>query len=333
MRRRPVACVALAAATLAAAAPADASLTILRTVTVKRGPAAIAFDPATNFAWVGSITDDTLTVFAGVSVVAEIRRQGLNPSGIAVDAAGGRVLVASFASNAVEVFSSADRRLLDRIEVPGSPWGIDVDPVTGRAFVARFADDALAVVGRDGGVSSVPLPGCDGPIGVAYSRQATRVLVTCLWSGDVAVVDAATLSLVTSIRFGLGTYPWGIAAHPAGTGVYVARWGRGSPDGGAIAVVDAALGLTRSLAFTGGEPIGVAVSPGGTPYATMSATNRLAVLDPASGAIVESAPLPVDPVDGMNEPHAVAVHPSGRYAMVGNFHAESVSFLSTLPYL
>lgn len=332
MRIRAVATV-LGVALLQPAA-GHAAMTIVRTVTVaERGPAAIAFDRVTNLAWVGSVTDDAINVFAGVQPVAKITQPGLNPTGIAIDSIGQRAIVTSVGSNKVLAYNSVDRRKMASIDVPGGPWGVDVNPQDGTAYVATFWSNALTVVRRDNTTQSIPLPGCGGAIGAAYSAVASRVLVSCIYSGTVHILDATSLATVNVIDIGLGAYTWGIAAGVRDAKVYVANWGGGTASKGTVTVIDASLAVVVATGFTGGAPIGVAVSALGTPYVTLSATNELAVLEPESGLVADRIALPVDPSDGKNEPHAVGVHPAGRYAIVGNFHAESVSFVAAAPYL
>lgn len=327
---------AIAAGLLAVlpATPGHAAITVLRTVTIaERGPAAIAFDPATNLAWVGSVTDDAINIFAGMQPVAKITQPGLNPTGIAIDPLGQRALVTSFASNKVNAYNTVDRRKVASIDVPGGPWGIDVNPKDGTAYVAAFSSNALTVVRRDNSKQTVALAGCAGAVGVAYSVPASRVLVTCIYSGTIHILDGATLATINVLTPGIGAYTWGIAASLRDGRVYATNWSGGAADRGTVTVIDANLATVVETTYTGGAPIGIAVSSLGTPYVTLSATNQLAVLEPASGAVAEAVALPVDPNDGKNEPHAVAVHPSGRFVIVGNFHAESVSFVSAAPHL
>ncbi|HVL89730.1 MAG TPA: YncE family protein [Actinomycetota bacterium] len=333
MRIRAGAVVTALAALLQPSA-GNAAMTIVRTVSIaERGPAAIAFDPITNLAWVGSVTDDAINVFAGVHSVAKITQAGLNPTGIAIDALGQRALVTSYGSNKVLVYNTADRRKIASVDVAGGPWGVAVDPRDGTAYVATFAANVLTVVRRDNTTQQIALPGCGGAIGVAYSVPASRVLVSCIYSGTVHVLDGATLATVNVIDIGLGAYTWGIAASLRDAKVYAVNWSGGAVNTGTVTVIDASLAAAVATGFTGGAPIGVAVSPGGTPYVTLSATNELAILEPDSGLVGDRVALPVDPGDGQNQPHAVGVHPSGRYAIVGNFHAESVSFVAAAPHL
>lgn len=331
MKVRAVAAVCAVAAVVLPALPAHATMSVLYTAPVLRGPAAIAFDPAMNLAYVGSVTDDQITVFAGFQAVGRIMQSGLNPAGLAVDPAGRRLIVASHNADRVNIYDTTDRHKVGAIDVADGPWGVAVDPSNGRAFIAALGAGMLIVIERTNEVRTIPLPGCAGPIGVAHSAPTGRVLVTCIYSGTVLIIDAATLSIITSIEFGLGAYTWGIAAHATEPLAYVTNWAGGAEDSGTVVVLDPAAATVSTVAFIGGGPAGIALSHAGTPWVTLSALHRVAILDGVSGQITDQVSLPTDPsVPGReNNPLAVAVHPSGRFAVVGNFHAESVSFVAT----
>ena len=315
-------------ATSAATLPSRAA-TILATIPVDRGPAAFAVHPQTGVVYVGNVTDGTVAVLAGAAKVATI--SVANPTGLAVDGENNKLYVASYEAGKVFVYSTISNARIGEITVGGNPWGLDVDQTTGRVFVANFAANALNVI-QPGALSgsTIALPGCGGPIGVAFNAATSRTFVTCIYSGNVAVVDG-NLAVRDSIDIGLGTYPWGIASHPSASSVYVGNWSGGHASSGSVSVIDAEARALLTTASTGGAPIGLAVSRGGTPYAALSAVNRLGILNPATGAVEETVDLPTDQADGMNEPHAVAVAPMGTFVYVGNYHAESVSVVSTFP--
>lgn len=315
-------------AAFAATIPSNGA-SIITTVATDRGPAAFAVHPTTGVVYVGNVTDNTVAILAGAVAVTKLSVD--NPAGLAVDAAGNRLYVASYDARKIFIYSTLTYSRIGVIDVGGRPWGIDIDQVTGRVFVANFESNTLQVLQRDSQiVSNVALPGCDGPLGTAYNAATSRTFVTCVYSGNVAVVTSALVPLAP-VSFGLGTYPWGIASHPTEKAVYATRWALGKPDTGGISVLDADTLAVTAAAEIGGGPMGVAVSRGGTPYVALSAVNRLAILNPSSGVVEESLDLPVDPADGKNEPHAVAVSPTGALVYVANYHGESVSVVNALP--
>jgi YVTN family beta-propeller protein len=327
MSKRALILIVLAAA-LAATIPSNGA-NLITSVATDQGPAAFAVDPTSGVVYVGNVTDGTVAVLAGAVAVTKLKVD--NPAGLAVDSVGNKLYVASFDKRSVFVYSTLTFSRLAEVKVDGHPWGIDVDQATGRVFVANFESNTLQVLQRDAAtVSTVALPGCAGPVGVAWNAATSRAFVTCIYSGTIAVVSN-NLTTMEGIDLGLGTYPWGIASHPTGNEIYVGSWEGGGAAAGAISVIDADTRAVLASAHIGGAPIGLAVSRGGTPYVALSALNSLGILNPSTGVIEESLVLPTDPKDGLNEPHAVAVSPTGALVYVGNYHGESVSVVNALP--
>lgn len=328
MLKRALVSVFLAVAAIAAAMPSNGAA-IITSVATDQGPAAFAVHPTTGVVYVGNVTDGTVAILAGAAAITKL--EVANPAGLAVDASANKLYVASFDTGKVFVYSTLTFSRLTEINVGGNPWGIEVDQATGRVFVANFGSDRLQVLHRDSpAVSNVALPGCAGPVGVAYNAATSRAFVTCIYSGTIEVVTSG-LTAMEHINLGLGTYPWGVASQAEGKLVYVSLWAGGGAANGAVSVIDADTRDVLATAEIGGAPMGLAVSKGGTPYVTLSALNKLGILNPASGIVEESLDLPVDPNDGMNEPHAVAVSPTGALVYVGNYHGESVSVVNALP--
>jgi YVTN family beta-propeller protein len=329
MFKRALVPIALAAASVAATMPSNGA-SIVISVATDQGPASFAVHPTTGIVYVGNVTDGTVAILAGAAAVTKINVE--NPVGLAVDAAANKLYVASFAAQKVFVYSTVTYTKLAEFAVGGHPWGLDVDQATGRVFVANFESNRLQVLQRDSltSITEVALPGCAGPIGVAYNAATSRTFVTCVYSGTVAVVSSS-LTPMQSINLGLGTYPRGVASHPTGTLVYIGTWGGGDASAGGVSVIDADTRAVLATAETHGAPVGLAVSRGGTPYVALSGVNKLGILNPSTGAVEETVELPTDPKDGMNEPQAVAVSPTGALVYVGNYHVESVSVINALP--
>src|SRR5215475_2881877 len=124
--------------------------------------------------------------------------------------------------------------------------------------------------------------------------------VTNETSGNLTVIDAATLTPVTTIA--LGKRPRGIAASPDGSRLYVAL--SGSPNAGpgvdektlpppdrkadGIGVVDLAQGKLIKVLTSGNDPEQLAVSPDGAHvYVANEDGAKASVVDVNTGEVVE----------------------------------------------
>src|SRR5471032_121561 len=156
----------------------------------------------------------------------------------------------------------------------------------------------------------------------APKMPAVGLYVTNEQSGELTVIDAATLTTVATIP--LGKRPRGIAASPDGTRLYVAL--SGSPNAGpgvdekklpppdrsadGIGVVDLRLAKLLKVLPSGTDPEQLAVSQDGTRvFIANEDAAKASVVDVASGQIVETFKIG-------DEPEGVSIEPSGNRVWV-----------------
>src|SRR5579864_584990 len=173
---------------------------------------------------------------------------------------------------------------------------------------------ALAACGR---AEAPPQAPAKPPAPAPPKIPAVGLYVTNESSGDLTVIDAATLSPVATIA--LGKRPRGIAASPDGRRLYVAL--SGSPNAGpgvdektlpppdrsadGIGVVDLAQGKLLKVLPSGTDPEQLAVSHDGTRvFIANEDAGKASIVDVDSGRILETFKIG-------DEPEGVSVEPSG----------------------
>jgi YVTN family beta-propeller protein len=123
---------------------------------------------------------------------------------------------------------------------------------------------------------------CALSAGTAQAQIETFAYITNAGDGTVSVLRADG-SLVTTII--VGTQPYGIAAKPDGTLVYVAN--SGSND---VSVIDTSTNTVVHTVAVGSSPKGIAITPDGTKaYVANNSGNSVSVLDLLSEPPVVSA--------------------------------------------
>jgi YVTN family beta-propeller protein len=132
-------------------------------------------------------------------------------------------------------------------------------------------------------------------------------------SGDISIIDNATLKVVGTIAVGLS--PDDIIASPDEKTLYVSRIVRtdaGRPTGqGEVVAVDPATRQVLWRAQFRGLPNHLATSPDGSRiYATIVSTNQVFIVDPTKHAVVDSIEVGIGP-------HDIVVTPDGRRLYVG----------------
>ncbi len=140
-------------------------------------------------------------------------------------------------------------------------------------------------------------------------------------SGDVSVIDNATLRVVGTIPLGLS--PDDVIASPDGSTLYVSRIVRqdnGRPTGrGEVVAVDPTARTIRWRAAFAGVPNHLAASPNGKQiYVTIVSSSYVDIIDPARHAVVDS-------VDVGIGPHDIVVSPDGRRIYVGLIRGNKVT--------
>src|SRR5580700_3772139 len=184
---------------------------------------------------------------------------------------------------------------------------------------------ALALMAFACGGSQAPTPAASQPTPARQEPPKipdVGLYVTNEQSGDLTVIDTATLAPVATIP--LGKRPRGIAPSPDRTRLYVALSGSPSagpgvdektlppPDRSAdgIGVVDLRQGKLLKVLPSGPDPEQLAVSPDGTRiFIANEDAAKASIVDVASGQITESFKIG-------DEPEGVSVEPSGRRVWV-----------------
>lgn len=191
---------------------------------------------------------------------------------------GGKSLVAANMENdSVSIVDVASRSVRDvsllasdRNVAQGEfPYGVLAVPARGGTgdaiFVSSLRDDEIMVLRGEGYRDVSATAVCASPNALALSPDRTRVYAACGNADAVAVLDAATGALRTTISLSRpgdryrGANPNALAVAPDGKRLYVTLGGEN-----AIAVVDLDSAAVVGRIPTGWYPTGVAVSRDGT---------------------------------------------------------------------
>ncbi len=133
------------------------------------------------------------------------------------------------------------------------PFGIAVDAVGNKAYVANFGSHSLSVIDLAAGrvVKTISFAPYGQPTFVAFNPATRRIYVPLHMGGRLAVIDAASNTLLTTIEVGEGAF--GVAVAESLNRIYVS-----CRDGRFIRTVD---GATNKVLWEQTIPIA------GVPYA------------------------------------------------------------------
>ena len=145
-------------------------------------------------------------VFIDARTGAEVARvkTGVGPDAAAFDAHSGLVLVMDHVGGDVILIDPKAHKVVGAIAIGGDLEAAVVDG-SGRAFVNVENKNEIAVldIPRRKVVARYPLPGCDGPTGLAYDADGKQLIAAC---------DASTLVLAVASGKIVATLPTGKGA-------------------------------------------------------------------------------------------------------------------------
>lgn len=292
---------------------------VVQTINVSSSPAAIVFDPADNYFYVGAANLTLLDASSG-SVVKEFH---FDPSALAYDPSDGDVYAAWGTQNLTLLNGTAE---VGNLTVGSSPDALAYDPADGEMAVANQGSANVSMVSSATHLVTASFPVGTNPESLAYSPSSHELYVADSGVGGLSVVNATTFASVTSLV--VGACPTTVALDPVtgdllapddlAGGVYVL-----SPNGDQV-LKFIPVGTWGSYFFLS-PPSGVAYDPDSGAIALalpLSANTNLTLLDAAT-----EQPLPLAPTNVT--PSGVAYDPLTHTLVVGGSRGVAVLNAST----
>jgi len=223
--------------------------------------------------------------------------------------------------NSVVLVNADNNTQTGSINTGGQPTGVAVSPdgtlvaITDNTFnTVKFISTITHKVVST--VNNIP-----SPIGICFSADGKKVYTANdnPFAYNVSIIDVATATVEASVY--VGTYPYGIAASPDGTTVYVGCIGEN-----AIIAIDTKTHQTTPIKVNFG-PTGIAVSPDNSRvYATSAQYNGLLkVVNTATKSVI--ANIPIGDVST-----GICVSPDGKRVYVSNTRSNNVMVIDAETY-
>jgi PQQ-dependent catabolism-associated beta-propeller protein len=230
------------------------SLEVVGSIAAGRDPEGLTFNREGTLLYVVNENDSGVTVIdvASSKVVKKIE-VGTEPETAVASPDGRWIAVSNETSNDVHLIDTATQAVVKKIPVPKNPRGMRFTADSRRLFVASEQAHVVSIVNLDTmSVEKSAPTGGSRPVDIAFSRDGKRAWVTHGESGDVRVVDPATLNVLSTIA--VGPRAWWTALTPDGSRLYVTV-GRA----GEVAVIDTAAGQVVGRIPAGKLPWGIAI--------------------------------------------------------------------------
>jgi PQQ-dependent catabolism-associated beta-propeller protein len=232
-----------------------ASLTVISSFPVGRDPEGLTFNREGTLLYVVNENESAVTIVdVATSRIVKTLPAGTEPETAVASPDGRWVAVSNETSNDVHLIDTATQAVVKKIAVPKNPRGVRFTPDSRRLFVASEQAHQVSVINMDTlSVEKSVATGGSRPVDVTFSRDGKRAWVSHGDSGDVRLLDAATLDVLATIP--VGPRAWWTALTPDGSRLYVTV-GRASE----VAVIDTAAARVVARVPAGKLPWGVAIA-------------------------------------------------------------------------
>jgi len=192
------------------------------------------------------------------------------------------LVIAHSATNTLDIFDPAKRRVIAQVKDLADPRGMAVDPENARVYVANAGDGTVAVISTKSWKveDSIKLP---APADALLLVPARKTLYAANRNHEaISVVQIAGASKILSIE--LEGAPQAMAFDPAQNLVFASLHGRAE-----IVALDSSNAIARRFKLNASQPTGLAFDTQGRKL-YVAVRSAVLVLDAATGAEVARVP-------------------------------------------
>ena len=252
-----------------------ATLTEIRRIPVLREPHHLVLSPDGKSLLVGDTAGYEMLFLDPATGAIQKRLPVADPYQLGFSPDGKLLTVAGLARNQIDVYEAASMKLLKRFPVKSTPSHIAYTPDSGTVFVTLQDSDRLVAIDLRKMEVKWNQPVGKTPAGVLWLNG--KVLVANMGTDYVAQVDPADGRVLAKIVTGKGAHNLFLSPDRQ------TLWVNNRAGGTTVAMDPATLKVTRSYAIPGG-PDDIDFSPDGTLWITRRWAEKVAVLDPLTGA-------------------------------------------------
>ncbi|MFI4981290.1 MAG: beta-propeller fold lactonase family protein, partial [Nevskiales bacterium] len=248
----------------------------LRRVPVLREPHHLVLSPDGKHLLVGDTIGNAIFFLDPNTGEVTQRLAVADPYQLGFSPNGKWLVVNGLARDQVDVYDAASMKLVRRFPIASMPSHLAFSPDSNMVYISLQGSNRLAAIDLTRLAVIWDVPVGSTPAGVLWNRG--HVLVADMGADYVAVVDPADGKVINRIHTGAGAHQ--LFASPDGKQVYVNNRAAGT-----ITVLDAAsLATLRTYRVPGG-PDDLAFAPDGTIWITCRFIEKVAVLNPTTGAL------------------------------------------------
>ena len=267
----------------------------LRRIPVLREPHHLMLTPDGHELLVGDTVGNEMLFLDPATFEIKHRMTVADPYQLGFSPDGKFLVVNGLARAQVDVYDAHSMQLVKRFPLASMPSHLDFAPDSSVAYVSLQGTGKLAALDLHRMTVLWTAAVGKAPAGVMW--QNGRVLVANMGEDNVAVVDPVDGHVERRIRTGKGAHQ--LFRSPDGKII----WVNNRVEGSTVALDATSLAVLRTYHVPGG-PDDIVFAPGGKLWITERFAQKVAVLDPASGAMTE--------IDVGRSPHGIFMNAAAQ---------------------
>jgi len=262
------------------------ALSVVATVPVSFGPAAVTYDSGKAEIFVANFFDNTVSVIDDTTnTVTATIPVGSGPIGVTYDSGKAEIFVTNFFDNTVSVIDDTTNTVTATIPVGSSPRGIAYDSGKAEIFVSNSADNTVSVIDDTTNTVTATIHVGSAPLGIAYDSGKGEVFVANNNDNTVSVIDDTTNTVTATIP--AGSSPFGIAYDSNKGEMFVAN-----NNGNTVSVIDDTTNTVTATISVGSAPIGVGFdSAVNEMFVANNNDNTVSVIDDTTNTVTATIPV------------------------------------------
>lgn len=187
---------------------AEATISLITTISVGSGPQEIEVNPATGIIYVANISANSVSVINTATDTVTATITGFTgPLGVAVKTSTNTIYVANSNGSTVSVVNGATNAITATITVGSNPYEEAYDENSGMLYVANHGSSSVSVINTSTNTVSATISVFSSPFAVEVDPDLGYVYVTQDGGsgGGVDVINASTNTVISTISTG---YPY-----------------------------------------------------------------------------------------------------------------------------
>lgn len=274
---------------------------------------AFALDPAiTNFGYVSSTEENTLTIF-DISDPTKHKELAITQStSVAINPMLTQIYATNRTDNTLQLLNPLTGTFTPTtINVGTNPSGTTINQGGTKVYVTN-EDDTVSVIDTSTNSVLSTISVQSSPNGIILSSDDSKAYIANTESDTISVIDTSSNTVTDTIA--VGHIPIGVAISPDNTKLYVTNFFDDT-----VSVIDTATNTVTATVTVGISPYGITLSPDGSKaYVVNRDDSTVSIIDTATNSTVQT-------ITDVGRSNGISIAPDGSKLYIPDVFSNSLS--------